>query len=49
MIMLEFMAINVTRERVSALNWIRMEFMAINVTRERKSVSPRADLEIINS
>ena len=34
MIMLEFMAIKVMRERKRALNWIRMEFMAINVTRE---------------
>ncbi len=38
MIMLEFMAIKVMRERKRALNWIRMEFMVINVTREKELV-----------
>ncbi len=42
MIILEFMAIKVMRERdrerESALNWIRMEFMAINITREKELV-----------
>ncbi len=34
MIMLEFMAINVMRERESALNGIRKEFMALAKERE---------------
>jgi hypothetical protein len=37
-IIVEFMAIEVIRERERALNWIRMEFMAINVTREKELV-----------